>query len=173
MEQISPASNTELEDPLTFCLRYIETFKKKADHNKNESLNCFVLVIVSTLAAPVFLMLGNGWFFEKLLPSCLSLLAAGATAWIQLRKPQQLWAMYRDAQRQLEDHKTRFSYKLPPYSEQEYPEKLLVGKVAEIALDVHYQWMPLVPSPDYLPQLESLRRHPTLSNSDKKDGNRI
>jgi SMODS and SLOG-associating 2TM effector domain 1 len=173
VEQLSPENKSEMEPPLLFCLRHIRAFEKKADHNKQESLRCFVVIIASTLAAPVFVMLGSEWILGKLVPSCLSLLAAAATAWLQLRKPQQLWAMYRDAQRKLEDHKNRFHYKLPPYSEQQFPETFLAAQVADVALEVHYKWMPLVPSPDHLAQLKPSHEQLALTASDKKDGQRI
>ncbi|MBV9873563.1 MAG: DUF4231 domain-containing protein [Verrucomicrobia bacterium] len=147
MQTLSPSSEPEAESPLMFCVRHIKAFQEKADHNKSESLRCFIAIILSTLGAPMFVMLGQDWFWGKLLPSSLSLAAAAGSAWLQLRKPQQLWAMYRDAQRKLEDQKTRFAYNLPPYSDEQDPAKLLVVRVADVALGVHYQWMPLVPRP--------------------------
>src|SRR5829696_1738539 len=97
------------EAPLEFCDRLIRGFSTKADKKKIEAVACFLLVITSTLSAPLFVTLGTGVLWGKVVPSALSLAAAGATAWLQLRKPQQLWTMYRSAQRELEDHRTRFA----------------------------------------------------------------
>lgn len=63
-------------------------FKLKADHNKTESLICFGVVVVFSLASPLFVTLGEGVFWGKILPSILSLSVAASTAWLQLRKPQ-------------------------------------------------------------------------------------
>jgi hypothetical protein len=143
------------EDALSFCERSREGLRKKADHNKSEALGCFIVVISCTLAAPLFITLGSGFWLGKVLPSILSLAAAGATAWLQQRKPQQLWALYRGAQRELEDHETKRKYLIGEYEAAKDPDKLLAEKVAAIVLNVHYQWLPIVPSPDNLKTLES------------------
>jgi hypothetical protein len=142
------ADSSSPEIPVEFCERKIRHFEQKADHNKIESLRCFVLVIGCTLVAPLFVTLGDGIWFGKLIPSVLSLLAAAATAWLQLRKPQQLWALYRTAQRELEDQQVRYKYRLGEFRETADPDKLLAEKVADIALSIHRQWVPLVPSPE-------------------------
>jgi len=71
-----------------FCTTTLCGFEAKANHNKRESLGMFILVIVCTLVAPLFVTLGDGLWLGKVVPSVLSLLAAGATSWLQLRKPQ-------------------------------------------------------------------------------------
>lgn len=143
------------EDALSFCRRSCEGLRKKADHNKNEALRCFIIVISCTLIAPVFITLGNGFWLGKVLPSVLSLAAAAATAWLQLRKPQQLWALYRGAQRELEDQETKRRYLIGEYETSKDADKLLAERVAAIVLNVHYQWLPIVPSPENLETLES------------------
>jgi conflict system pore-forming effector with SLATT domain len=65
-------------------------FREKANHNKHESNFAFFGTICFTLAAPLFVTMGEGWFYGKALPATLSVLAAGATAWLQIRKPQRL-----------------------------------------------------------------------------------
>jgi hypothetical protein len=143
-------SSHAVEDPLAFCERHISAMKRKADHNKRESLWSFYLIIGPSLSAPLFVTLGQEWVLGKLLPSILSLVAAAAMAWLQLRKPQQLWSTYRTAQRELEDEKNRFTYRIGPYADDPQPEKLLAKNVADIAIGVHHQWVSLVPSPEQL-----------------------
>jgi SMODS and SLOG-associating 2TM effector domain 1 len=123
---------------------------RKADDKKRESVWVYYLVIGPSLAAPLFVTLGPGWFCGKLVPSALSLIAAAAVAWLQLRRPQQLWSIYRTAQRELEDNKSRFLYRIDAYADDPNPETLLAKNVANIVLGMHHQWVPLVPSPERL-----------------------
>lgn len=126
-----------------------EGFKRKADHNKTESLACFIAVISFTLVAPLFVTLGEGTLFGKVVPSVLSLCAAACTAWIQLRKPQTLWALYRDCQRRIEDALTQYDYSTGRYAvDAEEKERLLADSVRQVAWKAHEQWLPLVPTPD-------------------------
>jgi hypothetical protein len=143
------------ETAAQFCKRTIIGLTRKADHNKREALWTFMTVIATTLATPVFVTLGPGVFLGKVVPSVLSLLAAGCTAWLQQRKPQQLWTMYRTAQRELEDHQTRHRFALFPYDGLADPDRVLAERVAEIALNLHHQWAPLVPNPDSLRALQA------------------
>jgi hypothetical protein len=136
--------------PIVFCEQLIAGFKKKADHNKAESQGFFAAVIISTLATPLFVTLGEGLIPGKLIPSLLSAVAAGATAWLQLRKPQQLWGMYRTAQRELEDNRNRYRYGLAPYSDSMNRDNVLAEKISDLAIAVHHQWMPMIPSLDQL-----------------------
>jgi hypothetical protein len=145
-----------VEDALVFCSRTCAGFKAKADHNKNESMCFFILVIACTLLAPMFITLGAGLWLGKVIPAGLSTLAAGATAWLQLRKPQQLWALYRGAQRELEDHEVKRKFLIGEYETARDPDRLLAESVAAIALAAHYSWLPVVPSTD---DLEHLRHN--------------
>jgi hypothetical protein len=149
MSSIDYQTTSSSEAANAFCRSTIEGFRKKADHNKNEALYSFMIVISTTLCAPLFITLASGFFWGKVVPSILSLLAAGATAWLQLRKPQQLWSLYRGAQRELEDQETKYIFGLDQYDSSDR-DKLLAERVATIALNVHYQWLPLVPNPEQL-----------------------
>ena len=71
---------------------------------------------------PLFVGFGEGVWFGKVIPSVLSALAAFCTAWIQLRKPHELWAIYRNAQRQIEIQITHFEFSIGEFEEKE--EKL-------------------------------------------------
>lgn len=124
--------------------------REKADHNKHESQIAFYAVICFTLSAPLFVTLGDGWLWGKLVPASLSVSAAAATSWLQLRKPQRLWAIYRRAQRELEREKINYDFKLHDFKVTDTPDGLLASKVSDIAFRVHEQWEGLVPEPDAL-----------------------
>lgn len=147
-----------------FCRETIAGIKKKADHNKNEALAAFIVTIVATLCAPLFITLGDGRMTGKIIPSVLSLLAAAATSWLQLRRPQHLWGLYRGAQRELEDEITKYDYRIGDYENEPDPAKLLASRVAAVTLELHHKWAPMIPS---LEQLNDQDK-PTLSRSSQK-----
>lgn len=124
-------------------------FKKKADHNKNESLFCFIAILVCSLTAPLFISFGGDCIWTaKITPSILSVFAAGLTSWIQLRKPQKLWSMYRGSQRVIEDEMTKHQFLVGDYKNAELAESLLAERVAEVAMKAHNEWTAVVPSPE-------------------------
>jgi hypothetical protein len=144
------STDHSLEPASDFAERTRLGFMKKATHNKRESLMCFGAVVFCTLVAPLFVTLGEGIVLAKIIPSSLSLLAAASTAWLQLRKPQQLWALYRDCQRRIEDHQTQYQYGIEEYEDETDRERRLADNVRQIAWDAHVRWVPLVPSPETL-----------------------
>ena len=130
-------------------------FKEKAAHNKFESLWCFRLIMLSTLSAPLFLSLADGFWLSKVTPSILSAIAAFSTAWLQLRKPQELWSLYRGAERVIETQITHYDFSSGVYKvlEQNDADQLLVEKVSQIKLDTHQSWTKSLPNQSDL-QLE-------------------
>lgn len=124
--------------------------REKANHNKIESQVCFSTIIGCTLLAPLFVTLGTQVFWGKVVPSLLSVMAGGLTSWLQLRKPQRLWVLYRRAQRELEEQKANYDFKDQDFSDSVDPDKLLARKVTHIARWVHDSWEGLVPEPDML-----------------------
>lgn len=81
---------------------------------------------------------------------CLSLIATAASTWLQFRKPHQLWAIYRTAQRHIESHMVKFRFEVDEYSDEKEREKLLAKHATQIALAAHDLWVPLIPSPEGL-----------------------
>jgi|GEM_PF-1414777 len=124
--------------------------REKANHNKWEAQYTFYAIICFTLAAPRFVTLGEGWFWGKAVPATLSVLAAGASAWLQLRKPQRLWALYRRAQRELEREKAAFDFGLDDFAESDDKGRLLASRVSDIAFRIHERWEGLIPESDSL-----------------------
>src|ERR1039458_136005 len=101
----------------------LQHFASKADHNKRESLVLFQLLIVCTLASPLFITLSNNWLFGKVVPCLLSSTAAACAIWLQQRKPQQLWTLYRSIQRQLENEYAGYKFSLNDYDKCDDKEK--------------------------------------------------
>jgi hypothetical protein len=143
----------EIQDAMQFCIEKIKGLDRKADHNKNEALRSISLVMGCTLIAPLFLAFGEGTIPGKIVPSVLSLFASVATTWMQIRKPQQLWALYRTAHRELEYELNMFKFRAGDYENAEKPETMLAARSCEIALNVHNKWLGLVPSAESLKSL--------------------
>lgn len=131
-----------------FCMDLISGFKKKAASNKRESMIWFFITMVGSLVAPLFVSLGGESFvFGKCVPSLLSAVVAFGAAWMQLRKPQHLWALYRGCQRRLEDNLTKYKFRIGDYNS-EYAEKILAERCADIAISAHNEWLPIMPKGD-------------------------
>ncbi len=124
--------------------------REKANHNKMEAQGCFSTIILCTLLAPLFVTLGDGVLLAKIVPSLLSVTAGGLTSWLQLRKPQRLWVLYRRAQRELEEQKANYDFKDGDFATAVEPDKLLARKVTHVARWVHDSWEGLVPEPEML-----------------------
>lgn len=130
-----------------YCLEQAEHFKIKANHNKSESLWCFKIIMFSTLSAPLLVSFGEGVLFAKLLPSILSAVAAFCTAWLQLRKPQELWSNYRNIQRQIEIQLTQCDFRVAEYQglDENKANETLILNVSQLILQANSQWLKNVP----------------------------
>lgn len=138
-------------DPLEFAENIRLGFERKSGHNKSESLACFVLIVVCSLLSPLFVTLADDLWLGKVVPSILSLSAAASTAWLQLRKPQSLWSLYRNCQRRIEDHIYKYQYHLGDYATNDQERtRLLADAVRTVAWEAHQSWLPLVPTPEAL-----------------------
>ena len=84
----------------------------------------------------------------KVVPSILSSVSAGCAVWLQQRKPQQLWALYRTTQRRLENEETGFRFAINEYEDIEDPHRLLAQRTAMICINANELWAPLIPNPD-------------------------
>lgn len=126
--------------------------KKKADHNKAEALWSFKIVMLSTLISPLFVAFGTGDLYGKIIPSVLSLIAAALTAWLQLRKPQNLWKIYRTAQRRIENELELYQFKVNEYDSNDADKKLLLN-ANNIYLETHSKWVESIPTEKSLSKL--------------------
>lgn len=99
--------------------------------------------------------LADGLWLSKVAPSVLSAIAAFSTAWLQLRKPQELWSLYRGAERVIEAQITHYDFSSGKYKaiEQKVADQLLVEKISQVKLDTHESWSKKIPSQSDL-QLE-------------------
>ncbi|KAB2678467.1 MULTISPECIES: DUF4231 domain-containing protein [Brucella/Ochrobactrum group] len=150
------------EDNFTSASEYYSSirqgFREKADHNKFEAQFCFSVIIACTLIAPLFVTLGTGILCSKAIPSVLSILAGGLTSWLQLRKPQRLWMIYRRAQRELEEHKANYDFRDGDFTECSNADQLLARKVTAVNRWVHDAWEGLVPEQEYLTNQAKLEK---------------
>lgn len=130
------------------CKLKVNEMKRKASHNKNETLWSFKLIMISTLAVPIFISFGDGDIYGKLIPSILAAISAFLTAWLQLRKPNQLWSLYRSAQRDLENELLLYKFGSEKYSDAATKEKILIEDFSKIYMKVNENWTSLVPTKD-------------------------
>jgi hypothetical protein len=135
----------DYSDPALYWASVRSSMREKSNHNKFESQACFFGAIVFSISAPLFIAFGVGDFWGKLAPAALSAMVTAITAWLQLRQPQRLWAIYRRAQRELEDEKVKFDHSLEHYSDAGNKNKILAERTAKIAMHVHERWEGLVP----------------------------
>ncbi|MEZ8473753.1 DUF4231 domain-containing protein [Vibrio cyclitrophicus] len=133
----------------------IKHFKSKADHNKNESLRSFKLIMLSSVLAPIFIAYGTGDIWGKIIPSLLSCLGAFLTAWLQLRKPNQLWTLYRTSQREIESELQLYSFEAGKYKDIEHKDEALIESVNEIYLKTNNGWSALVPNKEDINSIEA------------------
>lgn len=136
--------NNEL---VAFCEKKIAELKAKADHNKMESLWSFKIMMLSSLSMPILISYGSdSILWGKILPSILSMLVAFLTSWVQHRKPQQLWRLYRTSQRKLEYELEFYRFGKEKYRNSQDPEEELIIELSKINLDTNEEWAKLVPS---------------------------
>ncbi|PSW33991.1 DUF4231 domain-containing protein [Photobacterium phosphoreum] len=132
-----------------YAIEQANHYKKKADHNKEESIWCFRGVMVCSLLVPLFVSLGEGVWLSKIIPSFLSALAAFSTAWLQLRKPQALWTVYRTAQRKIETTLVHYQFRVEKFDftpdSTDQANKLLISEVTSFASEAHNIWTQNVP----------------------------
>jgi hypothetical protein len=136
--------NTELS-PERFALEICKGIKKKSDKNKNLSTFLFLVVLIATVVTPLLILISDNFYVSKLSPAILSALAALSSYWIQLRKPHERWCLYRTAQRKIEFEMNKYKYSVDEYNTTD-KDTILVRTVNELALKLHYDWMPMVPS---------------------------
>ena len=134
-------------DKVEFANAHIQHFKKKADHNKFESLSTYQIIMLSTLLAPIFITLGDTIVLEKIIPSVLSVSAALGTSWLQLRKPQQLWSTYRTTQKEIEYELSLYQFNAGKYEDAAEADSMFIENVSRLVFVAHDKWLNVVPKP--------------------------
>ncbi|EMI7380071.1 DUF4231 domain-containing protein [Salmonella enterica] len=124
-------------------------FSSKADHNKNESLFFFSAALFGSLLTPIFFTLGDSVLYSKIIPSLLSALSAFSVSWLQLRKPQQLWHLYRSCQREIENLILKYDYGIVPFNNSDCKSiQNFIAQLIIIKEKSHANWSKLTPSPE-------------------------
>jgi hypothetical protein len=143
-------STENTEDAVAYAKGICSGFEKKADKKKNSSKLLFTIILTSSLSAPLFIAYGGTCkLTAQIIPSVLSVLAAGLSSWVQIRNPQKLWSVYRSAQRLIEDEMTKYRFRVDDYQTSSDPNQLLAKRVAEVALHAHDEWTAIVPNPNF------------------------
>jgi len=138
-----------------------EGIKRKADSNKTVSTFLFLVVLFSTVLCPVLILISSNEYVSKYLPAILSAGAALASYWMQLRKPQDRWVIYRTAQREIEYEIDQYTFGTGSYSIED-KEKTLAAVVSKRALQLHYEWMPMVPKIEDIEKLKKPKKDENL-----------
>jgi len=127
--------------------------KKKADQNKRQSTILFFIILFSTVLSPVFILLSWGDTYSKYLPAFMTAGAALASYWLQLRKPQERWVIYRGAQREIEFEIDQYTFENDGYADNDGKDKLLADRVSKRALQLHYEWIPFAPKAEEIEKM--------------------
>jgi hypothetical protein len=96
------------ETAVEYTQRMRTHFRTKAEHNKRESTLSFWFLILAGAAVSFLLALGSSGV-PTWMPLILSLGSTVASTWLHFRRPHQLWAIYRTAQRLVESHQVMAS----------------------------------------------------------------
>ena len=138
------------ENVLEYAERIKEGISNKADSNKTWSTRLFLIVLFATVLSPILILLPVCDWFSKYLPAFLTASAALASGWIQLRKPQERWTLYRTAQREIEFEIDQYNHKIGEYQDERTRNAILSDKVSRRALQLHFEWIPIVPKAEDL-----------------------
>lgn len=117
----------------------------KANKNKKWATFLFGLIISATVLSPTLILVSKNEIISKYIPAILSVLAAISAYWIQVRKPNERWVLYRTYQREIEHEINSYTFQTGKYKDSNEKDKLLAESVNEKALKLHYDWIPMVP----------------------------
>ncbi len=86
---------------LTYARKILKSVREKAEENKKLTNRLFLVVLFATIFSPILILLPLPQW-SKIVPAVLTGSAALASGWVQLKRPQERWALYRTAQREIE-----------------------------------------------------------------------
>lgn len=141
------------ESVIDYAFKIKNGIKGKSDINKRLASFLFFVVLISTVFSPALILLPFNVFISKYLPAFLTACAALASYWMQLRKPQERWVLYRTAQREIEYEIDQYMFENGEYSKPEQKDKILADKVSKRALQLHFEWIPMVPKVEEIDKL--------------------
>ena len=127
--------------------------KEKATQNKNQSTFLYLVILFTTVFVPILILLPSGDFVTKYIPAFMSACAALASYWLQLRKPQERWVIYRGAQREIEYQIDQYKFENDEYNDPKSKDKLLADRVSKRALELHYEWVPFAPKAEEIDKI--------------------
>jgi hypothetical protein len=137
------------DDPLEACDRAIASVRRKADRNERLARSTTALVIPASALIPVVIILStqeHAFLWGKLAPSLLAAVAAVSAGLLQVERPHERWKLYRGYQRRLEVERLRYQNSVAPY---DLPEpdrrRTFVARVGQLQLQLHDEWVGLVP----------------------------
>lgn len=149
--------NTELLKSKNFAENIRKEFQEKADKNKKSTDNLFRTILITTIFSPVLILFPFDMYFpesisqlfSKVIPAILTGITAFSTGWLNIKKPQDKWTLYRTAQREVELELTYYENSVNGYT-LENREKKIIEETTRIYKDKHFAWVKIVPKLDDL-----------------------
>jgi hypothetical protein len=117
-----------VEDRLTGQMKWYET---KANENKSRFHIFQTIIIIASVIIPLINLINFAPFEIRVISSILGGTVTGVTAFIQLKKYQENWLLYRATEENLKKEKYLFLYDAGPYSDakDDNRKKILVERV--------------------------------------------
>lgn len=142
---------TELS-PLEYSCFVKNEVKNKANKNKTKTILLFFIILFTTIFTPLLILVPyddylSGFtlvFVSKILPALLTSIGGISSGWLQLRKPQEKWIIYRTYQREIEKSIIDFTHNINGYTD-DNKEKKIVETVSEKHKDLHSEWVKKAP----------------------------
>src|SRR5215204_5290291 len=117
-----------VEDRLTGQMKWYES---KANENKSRFQIFQTIIIIASVIIPLINLIESAPFEIRVISSILGGTVTGVTAFIQLKKYQENWLLYRATEENLKKEKYLFLYDAGPYSDakDDNRKKILVERV--------------------------------------------
>jgi Protein of unknown function (DUF4231) len=109
-------------------------YETKANENKSRFHIFQAIIIIASVIIPIVNLIDFATFEIRIISSILGGTVAGVTAFMQLKKYQENWLLYRATEENLEKEKYLFLYGAGPYSDakDDNRKKILVERVESI-----------------------------------------
>jgi hypothetical protein len=109
-------------------------YERKANENKSKFHIFQSIIIIASVIIPIINLINFAPFEIRIISSILGGTVTGITAFIQLKKYQENWLLYRATEENLKKEKYLFLYDAGPYSDakDDNRKKILVERVESI-----------------------------------------